>query len=196
MPELAETRSTLLERIRDPGNDEAWERFTAFYRPLICRYAQVQGCPRAMCEEIAQETLVDLITIMPRFRYDRGKGRFRSFLYKVVQRRVSSAWRRQARYLTLDPADLDAHAAAPEARPDSWENEWHRQVVIAALERLRQRVEPTSFEVFHAAVVHGEAVASICARLDLQPNALYQIRHRLGTALRRIVADIESEVDV
>ncbi len=190
------TSITLLERIRDPGNHDAWERFAAFCQPVICRYARRLGCNAAMCQDVVQETLVDLVRIMATFRYDPAHGRFRSFLYQIVRRRVCNAWRRQARYQTLDPSDLAGHAVAPEQRPDSWETEWQRQVAIEALELLRQRVEATSFEAFHADIVLGEPVANICARLDLQPNAFYQIRHRLGAALRRIVVSIESDVEV
>ena len=189
------TSITLLERIRDPGNNDAWERFASFCQPVIWRYARQLGCNDGMCQDIVQETLVDLIRIMATFRYDPANGRFRSFLYQVVRRRVCNAWRRQARYLTLDPSDLAACAVAPEPHPESWEAEWQRQVVVEALERLRQRVEATSFEAFRADLVLGEPVASICARLDLQPNAFYQIRHRLGAALRRIVDTIENEVE-
>jgi RNA polymerase sigma-70 factor (ECF subfamily) len=195
MADAHDTRPSLLEGIRDPGNHDAWERFAAFYQPVICRFASLQGCTGAMCQDVAQETLVDLIRIMPTFRYDRDRGRFRSYLYQIARRRVLQAWRRQSRYVFLEPNDLAPHLPVHEDDGGTWDREWHRQVVLEALERLRECVAATSFEAFHAHMVRGEDVGSVCARLGLKPNAFYQIRHRLCALLRRIVGTIESEVE-
>ena len=87
------TSITLLERSRDPGSHDAWERFAAFCQPVICRYARQLGCHAAMCQDIAQETLVALIRIMATFRYDPAHGRFRSCLYQI-RHRLGAALRR------------------------------------------------------------------------------------------------------
>jgi len=194
------TSSTLIERIRNPSDEEAWERFARFYQPLILRFARGYGCDPHMCRDVAQETLVDLLTIMPRFAYDRERGRFRAFLYQVVRRRAKSAFRQRRQQTPPGESDSEAAVAdpgepAPEVSEDAWELEWRRQLFLEALVRLRERVRPTSYAAFHAYAVQGEAADHVCEHFHLTTNALHQIRHRLFATLRQLVAEIEAELD-
>lgn len=200
MPHGTATSSTLIERIRNPADEEAWERFARFYQPLIVRFARGYGCDPHMCRDVAQETLVDLLTIMPRFAYDRERGRFRAFLYQVVRRRVLATFRQRRRQgAPGEPGAEDAPPAADElsleVTEDAWELEWRRQLFLEALTRLRDRVRPGSYAAFHAYAVQGQSAEQVCERFHLTTNALHQIRHRLFTALRELVAEIEAELD-
>ena len=40
MSETPETRASLLVRIRDPRDDEAWRQFLALYEPLLRAFAR------------------------------------------------------------------------------------------------------------------------------------------------------------
>jgi RNA polymerase sigma factor (sigma-70 family) len=193
------TSSTLIERIRNPEDEDAWERFARFYQPLILRFARGQGCDAHMCRDVAQETLVDLLSIMPRFTYNRGHGRFRGFLYEVVRRRVMAAFRQRRRYASVEAGEegtpWPALATQPEISQEVWDQEWQRQLFLEALARLRARVQPSSYAAFHDYTVLGEAADSVCQRFSLTPNALYQIRHRLLATLKQIATEIEAELD-
>jgi RNA polymerase sigma-70 factor (ECF subfamily) len=153
-----------------------------------------------MCRDVAQETLVDLLTIMPRFSYDREQGRFRGFLYQVVRRRVLSAFRQRKRYASAGAETNRTPwptrtAEPPDVEEGVWEREWQRQLFLEALARLRERVQPSSYAAFHAYAVMGEEAEEVSRRFGLSPNALYQIRHRLFATLKQIAADIETELD-
>ena len=52
------TRKTLLERVRDSSDHEAWTEFYELYAPLIYRYARGRGLPSHDAEEI-RDTLKD-----------------------------------------------------------------------------------------------------------------------------------------
>lgn len=194
------TSATLLERIRDVNDEDAWSRFVAFYQPMVHRYARRQGCSEAMAWDVVQETLVDLMSIMPRFEYRPGAGNFRAFLRRVVWHRVSCAFRRERRYVPLDgesaPETATAGAEDDGRRPDrAWEQEWQEQLLQTALRRLREQVEERTFAAFHAYAIAGRDPEHVCAELGMTPNALYQIRHRLMTQLRRTVEWLEGELD-
>ena len=193
-----DTRGHLLERVRNTQDHDAWEQFTSFYQPIILRYARALGCSPDMCRDIVQETLVDLLTIMPRFTYDRSRGRFRAFLREIVRRRAHAAFRRRKRYISIEvsaeegwPASLAAEESSDQQQ--AWDMAWQRQVVVEAMARLQKRVKPSSYEAFRAYVVAGETADDVCSRFSLTANALYQIRHRLLASLRQIAADIERE---
>jgi RNA polymerase sigma-70 factor (ECF subfamily) len=53
-----ETRASLLLRIRDPLDRDAWEEFSALYRPVVMEMARGRGMQNADAEDLAQHVLV------------------------------------------------------------------------------------------------------------------------------------------
>src|SRR5436190_5925581 len=43
MPEIPPTRASLLLRLRDPHDGDAWKEFVGLYMPLVYGYARKQG---------------------------------------------------------------------------------------------------------------------------------------------------------
>ncbi|HVS33977.1 MAG TPA: sigma-70 family RNA polymerase sigma factor, partial [Gemmataceae bacterium] len=64
------TSSSLLERLRQPGADDAWRRFVRLYTPLLFHWAQGAGLPRQDAADLVQDVLVLLVRKMPAFHYD------------------------------------------------------------------------------------------------------------------------------
>lgn len=195
------TRRTLLHRLR-AGNDPcAWEVFYDLYRRPILAYACKLGLETDACQDVLQETMVALMRALPSFVYDPARGRFRNFLLTIVHRRTLAAFRR-ARCRPAVLADPPETANLPDERPGPMdrmadESTWREGLVAEALRRLAASgdVAPETFAVFRASVVDGAPVADVAARFGLRPNAIYQIRHRVLTRLRRLVRELESGAD-
>src|SRR5215470_1143371 len=85
MGDAAGTRPSLLIRIRDPGDAEAWGQFVALYGPLIYQFARKQGLQDADAADLTQIVLQAVIDAMKRLDYDPERGSFRGWLYKVVR---------------------------------------------------------------------------------------------------------------
>lgn len=198
-----ETSSTLLERLRDPADDAAWNRFVRFYRPVIIAYARRCGCGEELAEEVLQESLIDLVPILRDFTYDRGRGRFRTFLYRLVRNRVRRAFRREQkrrsrRHDGRGPGEQGTSIIEklPEPRgEDVWEREWRERLLYEALRQLRQRVETRTFEAFRDHMIRERPVAEICEAYGYTANALYQIKYRVLKLLRLEVMVLAAEVE-
>ena len=52
------TRATLLVRIRNRGDIDAWSQFDAIYRPMLRRFARSAGLDAAACDDVVQECMV------------------------------------------------------------------------------------------------------------------------------------------
>ncbi|MBP7276210.1 MAG: sigma-70 family RNA polymerase sigma factor, partial [Kiritimatiellae bacterium] len=91
------TRQTLLRDARDPENARAWEEFFDQYSGPVQRYAQKLGLSAADASDVLQETMMELIRILPEFHYDRRRGLFRNFVLTIAHHRVQAAWRRRRR---------------------------------------------------------------------------------------------------
>ncbi len=196
------TSATLLIRLRDPNDDEAWERCFRFYRNLILGYAVNRGCTEAMAWDVLQETLLSLIHTMPTFEYDPAKGRFRSFLLKIVRNRTADAFRRERKYLTLSESDRasrsnwilripDEHAENP---ADEWDRQWEEQLMLTALERVEERLEPLTRKAFLQYVIQNKPAERVCACMEIDRNRLYQIRHRVLSMVMREIHVLRGEL--
>ena len=53
MPELPDTRESLLLKVGEPANTEAWQEFAAIYRPAVYRLARRRELRDADAEDLA-----------------------------------------------------------------------------------------------------------------------------------------------
>ena len=89
------TRSSLLERLRDPSDEIAWREFDELYSPLMRSYARARGLDDDDASEVASESMALLIQKMPNFEYDRKKGKFRGLLRRIVNNKITDKQRRK-----------------------------------------------------------------------------------------------------
>ena len=125
------TRVSLLSRVRDPRDSEAWTRFEATYGDLIVRYARARGLSFHDALDARQIVLARLATVLRGFHYDPARGRFRTYLGAVVRSVVF----RLASCPKPAPARLDGVWEGPEPAAGEAEAEaeaeaaWDRESV-------------------------------------------------------------------
>ena len=88
MAESPGTRASLLVRIRDPGDKEAWRQFVGLYAPLIHGLARQRGLQDADAADLTQEVLRAVVAAAPGLVYYPARGSFRGWLYTVTCNKV------------------------------------------------------------------------------------------------------------
>ena len=88
MSESLGTRPSLLVRIRDPGDREAWRQFVALYAPLIHRLARQRGLQDADAADLTQDVLRAVAMAAPGLVYDPSRGSFRGWLFTVTCHKI------------------------------------------------------------------------------------------------------------
>lgn len=196
----AVTSSSLLARLRDPADAGSWDRFYSFYAPLIMGFCRRNGCSEAMAHDVLQESMMQILKILPGFEYDRHKGEFRSFLLKVVHGRLKDAYKRERLY-ARSPSGSGTpwmHAVAdpsPEVPCADWDALWDANLLRCALQRVEARVEPLTYRSFVMHELEGAPVQRIQQELGIpNRNAVYQHRNRLLRLLRQEVETLRVEV--
>ena len=94
MDQLPDTRHSLLFRLRDPGDAEAWSEFLAIYRPMIYRLARLRGWQDADAQDISQAVLVKIASKIESFD-PTGRAKFRTWLSRVCQNTITDELRRR-----------------------------------------------------------------------------------------------------
>src|SRR5262249_46801901 len=91
------TRASLLLRIRDPQDRQAWGEFVALYAPLIHAYGRKRGLQDSDAADLTQEVLRRVSRSAGEFRYDPARGSFRGWLLTVTLNEVRKLGGRRTR---------------------------------------------------------------------------------------------------
>jgi len=183
------TRPSLLLRIRDPSDVEAWRTFDAVYRPMLRRFARAWGLSEDDADDVAQHCLTALYDRIRDFRYDRGKGRFKRWLRTLVNNRVRDQLRHR-RPLQADTAVLSGPQQREQSPEEVFDRIWMEEHLAHGLRELRDEVEEKTFAAFVAHVIEQRPVSEVCERFNLRPNNLYTIKWRLTERLAEKVREL------
>src|SRR5579859_5412636 len=108
MADSVTTRPSLLVRIRDHGDRQAWAEFIDIYAPMVYGYAQKQGLQEADAADLTQEVLRAVARAVPRLEYDPSRGSFRGWLFAVVRNKLRDWYAAQRRH-PPGSGDTDVH---------------------------------------------------------------------------------------
>ena len=188
------TRSSVLRAVADTENEAAWNRLFDLYAGFVYSIARSKGLNDADADDIVQVVFAELARNLSTFRYDREKGRFRSYLAGLVNWRVMDRLKSLKREADLK-ADFWEEARAANSDDDFTEREWQAAAMEEALRRMKPDVRPEHYAAFVASAVEGQDTETVMRLYGLSRDNLYQIRTRLTAKLRETVAVVLAEMD-
>jgi RNA polymerase sigma-70 factor (ECF subfamily) len=196
MPKAPNTSPTLLLRLRDPHDQEAWGEFVDRYGPVVFAYGCRQGLQEADAADLTQLVFRRVTTALSRFDYDPGAGSFRGWLFTIVRNQLRSLHRQPGglRLASGDPATerlLAAHPA-PEESAD-WEESCEAQLFRWAARRIRGQFRPASWQAFWRTAVDGRPPEEVAGELGMSVAAVYTARSRVMTRLRAVIQQAQDE---
>lgn len=181
------TRRSLLTRLKDWDDQEAWREFFDLYWRLIYSVARRAGLGEAEAQDVVQETMVVVAKQMPGFRYDPARGSFKSWLHTVIRGRLCRHWRKAARPRqdaaaqddSGEGAEFFGEAAAPEFET-IWQSEWEQNLISAALRRVQAKVSPRQYLLFSLATLKEVPTHVIKERYEASRAQIYLAKLRVG----------------
>jgi len=180
------TSATLLFRVRDPADRAAWREFDARYGDLIVRYARRSGLQHCDAEDLRQAVMLRLFKAMPAFQYEPQRGRFRSFLGRIVFNEIV----RRGLRPKLDSGGVDENedlSREPAADADpAWEREWMNHHVRVAMQCVRQTFDRRSVEAFER-LLAGQTIEQVAHDLEMSAAGVHKVKQRVRERLRELV---------
>jgi RNA polymerase sigma-70 factor (ECF subfamily) len=190
------TRASLLHRLRDPNDTDAWREFVRLYASLIYGFARKRGLQDADAADLMQDVLRSVSGAIGRLEYDRAKGTFRGWLFSITRNKVFNfldASRRRPRGSGDDGAQqmLDE---LPDRTPDEedWDREYERKVFAWASDRIRDEFQPATWKAFWMTAVDGDNASEVGKRLSMSPGAVYVAKSRVLARLREEINQFET----
>jgi RNA polymerase sigma-70 factor (ECF subfamily) len=193
MAEFPATRASLLVRLRDAQDAEAWSHFVDLYGPLIYGYARKQGFQDADAADLSQEVFRAVAGAVGRLEYDPQRGLFRNWLFTIVRHKLLN-WREGRRLRGRGETGtqrLLEQLPSPNGREEEWEREWQDRLFAWACEQVRVDVSESTWQAFWKTAVDGVPGKQAAAELGLSVAAVYLARGRVLGRLKELVASVQ-----
>ena len=198
-----ETRYSLIGKLRDPQDAEAWAEFSTIYQPLIMRIARSKGLQHADATDVTQEVLTRVAKAIPEFDSNRSGATFRGWLYRITRNLVVDFIRSKSRGPRIEAAQsvesaqgIDAAWSDPsQAEIDSFQREYQRQLFVLAADKVQQTVKANTWQAFWRTEIEQEAVESVAKDLGISAGSIYVARSRILAKLKAVVDQHMSETN-
>jgi RNA polymerase sigma-70 factor (ECF subfamily) len=200
--ELIPTRDSLLSRLKDWRDDDSWRDFFNTYWKLVYGVALKAGLTEQEAEEVVQETVITVARRIPEFKYDPSVCSFKTWLLNLTRWRIVDQLRKRQPKLN-GRADGTPHTATIERLPNPpgvdldamWDNEWQQGLVNTAIQRIKRRVNPEHYQIFHLCVFKEWPVKKVARELDVNVAQVYLVKHRIGALLKKEVKALEKRLN-
>jgi RNA polymerase sigma-70 factor, ECF subfamily len=218
------TRSSLLVRLRNPDDAEAWNEFVTTYSVLFKWAALSARLGEHDADDVCQDVLLKLRrTAAAGFGYDRSKGGFRKWLWTVAKNAVIDQLRKRGRLQTgVDGLEesiagriVRGRAIEDGLRLPS-EEEWERRAMTCAirraLDKLKAAFPEETYRAFEMTSVRRrsvdgfieyeiskrpmpKAVDEAAAALGWDQPRVYKARNKVWPRFREILKELYLEND-
>ena len=183
------TRPSLLLRIRDARDAEAWQAFIEVYAPLIYGYCRHRRLQEADSADVAQEVLTRVARSMQNFEYSPDRGRFRDWLGTVTRNEIARFLRRARRPGQGTGGDelneIDS-VASPDLDP-AWAEHFHAHLLETALGRIRSHFDPPTWRAFELVWLADRPAPQVARELGVSIEKVYVAKSRVLKRLREEV---------
>ena len=196
MPSNWNTRYTLLDRLKNEDDQQAWEDFKAYYDPFILIMLSKFNIAHSDKDDLVQEILLSLWKSLKQFNPNDQRAKFRTWFSQIIYRRSMDFYRKKSRSdknvesVKEDPTQLKSFTE-PEIEK-VFQKEWEAHIVNVALDNISPMFSGKAIDVFKMAMKNIDT-NTIAENFDLKPNTVIQLKNRVKNRLVKEIQTLKSE---
>jgi len=190
------TRPSLLLRLRDCQDHEAWVEFVTIYEPVLFRLLRRYGLQDADAREVMQELLMAVSRSIDRWDPAKQRGSFRAWL-RCVARNLTINWLKQRQQRVIATGGSDLQAMLDQLPEDSgpetieFDQELRRSLFHRAAEQVRGEVQPATWQAFWETGIVGTSPVDAAHKLGMTVGAIRVAKCRVLARLQAAVQEME-----
>jgi RNA polymerase sigma-70 factor (ECF subfamily) len=190
------THSSLLVRLRDRSDEQAWCEFAEIYRPLVYQLAKRRGLQEADAQDLVQEVFRSVARAIEHFDPDPARGSFRGWLSRIAGNLIINLLIAQKRHPrgTGETDVLRLMEEQPDpSREESvlYEEEYRRSLLAWAAERVRPSFSELAWQAFWQTGVEGRPPKVVAQALGMSLGTVYQYKSRVVARIRREIEQVD-----
>lgn len=198
---MVATRRSLISRLRNVEDGESWEDFFESYWRLIYSVARKAGLSEVESEDVVQETTIAVSKYIHEYRYDPKVCSFKNWLlHKTRWKIIDQVRKRPPKCVeriapsaeTARPETVEQIPGSPSIEIDGlWEEEWKTNIIDTAMQRIKRRIKPEHYQIFHLSVVRKLAPRKVAQVMGVNVARVYLVRHRVGGLIKQEIQALE-----
>ena len=194
------TRRSLITRLKNLDDHEAWREFFQTYWKLIYSVGLKSGLTDTEAEDVVQETVVTVAKTMEKYRYDREKCRFKTWLMRITRMRIVDQFRKRGpEFVDAGRTGSDTGTGTVNRIPDPappfaetlWDDEWRKNLMDAAMDRVKKRVKPEHYQIFYLSVVKELGTVHVARMIGVSVAQVYLVKHRVAARVKKEIQRLE-----
>ena len=195
------TRHSLITRLRNLDDKDSWQEFFDTYWKLIYSVARKAGLTEQEAEDVVQETTVTVTKCIQDYRYDPEVCSFKTWLMHKTQWRIIDQVRKRPPNFVqrFSPSTDTSRTPVIERIPDPesleldavWDEEWQKNLMDAAMERVKRRIKPAHYQIFHLSAVRKLGPRRVAQTMGVSVAQVYLVKHRVAGLVKKEVRLLE-----
>jgi len=189
------TRASLLLRLGDAQDQQAWVEFVTLYEPVVYRLLRQHGLQDVDARDVMQELFLAVSRSIDRWVPASQRGSFRGWLRRVVRNLVINWLKSRQRRDLAGGSDLHALLeqlpAADEPETVEFDCQLRRALLQRAGQQVQGEVQPATWQAFWETSVAGLSPADAAAKLGMTAGAVRVAKCRVLARLKMAVAEME-----
>jgi len=197
---IPDTRASLILRLSNKSDVEAWDEFVATYQPLVYRLAMRKGFQHADAQELVQDVMLAVSKAVDRWVPDASQARFRDWLF-CIARNLMINFLTRGKHRALGSGhsgvmELLQQQCDPHCDESAlFDLEFRREVFQWAASQIKSTVRPHTWEAFWLSSVDGVSIEDVADQLGMTTGSVYIARSRVIHRLRERAKDFDVIAD-
>jgi RNA polymerase sigma-70 factor (ECF subfamily) len=198
MVESSSTRASLLIRLKDPRDEQAWTEFVDIYEPLILAIARRRGVRGADADDLAQEVFIAVASAIDRWNSGPSRGSFRAWLF-VVARNLTVDLMEARRKHVQGSGKTDARLLLEEipersSADSEFDIEYQRRLFGWAAQKVQCQFTDAAWQAFRMSAIEGRSGAEVADALGTTVGTVYYYKSMVMARLRREIERLEDRL--
>jgi len=202
--QLERTRRTLVERLKNWDDQKSWQDFFQAYWKLIYNAATKAGLSHDEAQDVVQETVVAVTKRIKDLKYDPALGSFRGWLLHTTRWKITDQFRRRLPGQRSSPDEKPANTrdtSTEDGIPDPnfnwddwWNDEYEKNLMDAALQRIKTQVSPKQWQMFECYALKRWPIKKVTQTLEVSATHVYVANHRITALLKKEIKKLQEEL--
>jgi RNA polymerase sigma factor (sigma-70 family) len=193
------TSYTLLDRIKNPSDEQAWKEFVSIYDQYIYNILRHIRIPEADARELCQDIIVKLWKKIPEFAYNKDRGKFRNWLGSIIRNDANTYFSKNKKKNELidEHGDSEIHQ---HANPNSTYDldkviteEWNYHLSNLAWESVKPHFKENTLEIFKL-YMEGKSNKEISEACNIKERSVKTYILRIRNHLKEEISKINEEL--
>lgn len=192
VPSRTTTTTALLDALAASEDGATWTMFVGRYEPILRAVATRLGLGGEDAADVSQQTLLEFVRDMRAGRYDRTRGRLRTWIIAIAEHRGRDLLRRIA--LRRGEASEALLATLPDRTELEavWDDEERKGIAHEAWDSLREasNFDERTLRIFELVALRGVPASAAADEFGVSEQNVYVVKHRVARRLRELVDEV------